>query len=109
MARSNTRNDFGCLVVDPDETVLDCNYGMQRTAGGSRSLRPETSDNYSLGVVLEPVEGLTITYDKWSIEKSDTIGLFGEENHIALDLLTTFECRYEQLFCGYNQSCSHSG
>jgi len=87
VARSNTRNDFGCLVVDPDETVLDCNYGMQRTAAGSKSLRPETSDNYSLGLVFEPVEGLTITYDKWSIEKSDTIGLFGEENHIALDLL----------------------
>ena len=87
VARSNTRNDFGCLVVDPDETVLDCSYGMQRTAAGSKSLRPETSDNYSLGLVFEPVEGLTITYDKWSIEKSDTIGLFGEENHIALDLL----------------------
>ena len=87
VARSNTRNDFGCLVVDTDETVLDCNYGMQRTAAGSKSLRPETSDNYSLGLVFEPVEGLTITYDKWSIEKSDTIGLFGEENHIALDLL----------------------
>lgn len=87
VARSNTRNDFGCLVVDPNETVLDCNYGMQRTAAGSKSLRPETSDNYSLGLVFEPVEGLTITYDKWSIEKSDTIGLFGEENHIALDLL----------------------
>ncbi|HAT58711.1 MAG TPA: TonB-dependent receptor, partial [Gammaproteobacteria bacterium] len=87
VARSNTRNDFGCLVVDPDETVLDCRYGMQRTAAGSKSLRPETSDNYSLGLVFEPVEGLTITYDKWSIEKSDTIGLFGEENHIALDLL----------------------
>lgn len=87
VARSNTRNDFGCLAVDPDETVLDCNYGMQRIAQGSKTLQPETSDNYSLGLVLEPVEGLTITYDKWSIEKSDTIGLFGEENHIALDLL----------------------
>ncbi|MDA0805802.1 MAG: hypothetical protein O3B02_07030 [Proteobacteria bacterium] len=60
---------------------------MQRTAAGSKSLRPETSDNCSIGFVFEPVEGLTITYDKWSIEKSDTIGLFGEENHIALDLL----------------------
>lgn len=87
VARSNTRNDFGCVIVDPDETVLDCRYGMQRTAQGSQALQPETSDNYSLGVVLEPVEGLTITYDKWSIEKTDTIGLFGEENHIALDVL----------------------
>ncbi len=87
VARTNTRNDFGCLAVDPNESVLDCNYAMQRIAQGSMTLQPETSDNYSLGFVLEPIEGLTITYDKWSIEKSNTIGLFGEENHIALDLL----------------------
>lgn len=87
VARSNTRDDYGCLALDPNEDVLDCSYGMQRTAQGSRLLQPETSDNYSFGVVLEPVDGLTITFDKWQIEKENTIGLFGEENHIALDLL----------------------
>lgn len=87
VARSNTTNDPSCLYVDPTESVLDCSYGVQRTAQGSALLQPETSDNTSLGIVLEPVEGLTITYDRWRIEKQNTIGLFGEENHIALDLL----------------------
>ncbi len=87
VARSNTRNDFACLTIDPNEDILDCSYGMQRTAQGSRLLEPETSDNQSYGVVIEPLEGLTLTYDVWKIEKDDTIGLFGEENHIALDLL----------------------
>ncbi len=87
VARSNTRSDFGCLFIDPEEDVLDCSYGIQRTAQGSRSLQPETSENTSFGLVFEPVDGLTITFDRWKIEKDDTIGLFGEENHIALDLL----------------------
>ena len=87
VARSNTRQDYSCLYLDPAEDVLDCSYGMQRLAKGSRLLRPEESTNTSFGIVLEPIDGLTITYDRWSIEKTDTIGLFGEENHVALDLL----------------------
>src|SRR6056300_1183217 len=87
VARSNTTNDPSCLFVDPTESVLDCSYGVQRTAQGSALLQPETSDNTSIGLVIEPIEGLTLTYDRWRIEKDNTIGLFGEENHIALDLL----------------------
>jgi iron complex outermembrane receptor protein len=87
VARSNTRDDFVCFHADPTEAVLDCRYGMQRLAGGSKNLVPEESTNTSFGVVLEPVENLTVTLDYWSIEKKNTIGLFGEENHTALDLL----------------------
>jgi outer membrane receptor protein involved in Fe transport len=48
---------------------------------------PEKSTNTSIGVVLDVNEHLTLTLDYWSIEKDDTIGLFGEDNHTALDLL----------------------
>lgn len=87
VARSNTRNDFGCLFLDPNEDTLDCSYGIQRTAQGSRALEPETSDNTNIGLVFTPIDNLTITIDRWEIEKENTIGLFGEENHVALDLL----------------------
>ncbi|MFK7886628.1 MAG: TonB-dependent receptor [Gammaproteobacteria bacterium] len=87
VARSNTIDDQACFLVDPNEDVLDCRYGVQRTAQGSRDLRPEESTNTSIGFAYEPLEGLTLTLDFWSIEKEDTIGLFGEENHIILDLL----------------------
>ncbi len=87
VARSNTRDDYACFLVDPDEATLDCRYGMQRTAQGSQQLQPEESDNYNIGLVLEPNNNLTLTFDLWEIEKENTIGLFGEENHIALDLL----------------------
>ncbi|MGB5511498.1 MAG: TonB-dependent receptor, partial [Woeseiaceae bacterium] len=89
VARSNTTNDYLYLFVDPDQTVteLDGIYGVQRTAGGSRDLVPEQSTNTSIGVVFDVNKHLTLTLDYWSIEKDDTIGLFGEDNHTALDLL----------------------
>ena len=37
--------------------------------------------------MFTPDDQLTVTLDYWSIEKEGTIGLFGEENHMALDLL----------------------
>jgi iron complex outermembrane recepter protein len=87
VARSNTRDDFVCFFADPNEVTLDCTYGMQRLAGGSKNLSPEESTNTNFGVVIEPLENLTFTLDFWKIEKENTIGLFGEENHTALDLL----------------------
>lgn len=87
VARSNTLDDYVCLFADPGETLLDCNYGIQRTAQGSSDLEPEESTNTNIGLVLTPLDNLTLTVDYWEIEKEDTIGLFGEENHIALELL----------------------
>ena len=91
VARSNTRDDFVCFFADPDEDTLDCRYSMQRLAAGSQSLVPEESTNTSFGIVVDPIENLTITLDFWEIEKDNTIGLFGEENHTALDLLFLLE------------------
>jgi len=91
VARSNTRDDYVCYYVDPEQDLLDCTYGMQRKAGGSANLVPEESTNINVGLVWEPLEGLTLTYDFWEIEKENTIGLFGEENHTALDLLIRLE------------------
>jgi len=91
VARSNTRDDFACFYADPAEDVLDCRYSMQRLAAGSDLLVPETSNNTNIGIVFEPLENLTFTLDFWEIDKEITIGLFGEENHTALDLLYRLE------------------
>jgi hypothetical protein len=69
----------------------DGRYSMQRRATGSKDLVSEESVNTSIGFVLEPIENLTITADYWTIEKEDTIGLFGEENHVLLDLIMRLE------------------
>ena len=97
VARSNTRDDFVCFNVDPAENSLDCRYSMQRLAAGSSELVPEESINTTIGIVVDPIENLTVTLDFWEIEKENTIGLFGEENHTALDLLLLAGVGHRQL------------
>jgi outer membrane receptor protein involved in Fe transport len=98
IARSNTRNDWVVFYavneggVPADNSFSgDGRYSMQRFATGSKSLVAEESVNTSIGIVVEPIENLTITADYWTIEKDDTIGLFGEENHVLLDLIMRLE------------------
>lgn len=94
VARTNTRDDWVCFYgvdqgsVPEDNDFSDCDYGMQRQATGSKDLQSEESLNTSIGFVLTPVDSLTLTADYWTIEKDDSIGLFGEENHILVDLVT---------------------
>ena len=97
ITRSNTRNDHLCHYAnskrvpansdDPVPEELTCRYSLQRTAVGSSELKPEKSQNLSFGLVYEPTDWLTLTADYWQINKEDTIGLFGEENHTLLDLV----------------------
>ena len=68
---------------------MDGNFTALRYAEGAVGLKPEESTNHSIGFVLTPtqIEGLTITVDAWSIEKENTIALFGRNNLSAADLL----------------------
>jgi outer membrane receptor protein involved in Fe transport len=96
VARNNTRNDYACIFAaenggDPDQDIIDCRNSIQRVAQGSENLAPEESTNTNVGLVFTPTDELTVTFDYWSIEKENTIGLFGEENHTLLDLLLRLE------------------
>jgi len=93
VARSNTVDDRVCQYVEQFDTngILDCSYSVQRAAGGSKDLVPEESENTSVGIVWDVTDNLSVTLDFWSIEKEMTIGLFGEENHTALELVNLLE------------------
>ncbi len=94
VARSNTVGDRVCQYAetfDPTGDILSCSYGVQRAAGGSKDLVAEESENTSLGIVWDVTDSLTLTIDWWSIEKEKTIGLFGESNHMAFELLNLLE------------------
>ena len=106
VVRTNTTRNYSCQYavdvweagLDPDDPDFDaaedelvCSGGVQRRASGSKDLKPEKSTNTSLGIVLEPAEGLMLTLDFWKIKKKDTIGLFGETNHSLLDSLLRIE------------------
>ena len=91
VVRTGTRNDYSRYRLQQANGIatsssnLDSRYSMQRQATGAENLRSEESDNTSVGFVLTPVDGLTITADYWTIEKEDTIGLFGRNNHTVYD------------------------
>ena len=95
VVRSGTRYDraaFQVNAVQSVENVIDSDsrYTIQRMATGAENLEAEESDNYSVGLVLSPVDDLIITVDTWSIEKDKTIGLFGRENQTVNDMLLRF-------------------
>ena len=96
VARTGTRDDMLMQYIStengqsvPTSGDIDGRYTVLRYAQGAEDLKPEESTNTSFGFVLTPtmVEGLTITVDTWSIEKENTIALFGRNNHIIADLL----------------------
>ncbi len=95
VVRSGTRYDraaFQVNAVQSVENVIDSDsrYTIQRMATGAENLEAEESDNYSVGLVLSPIDDLIITVDTWSIEKDKTIGLFGRENQTVNDMLLRF-------------------
>ncbi|MEL0244080.1 MAG: TonB-dependent receptor, partial [Gammaproteobacteria bacterium] len=65
----------GEYIGGNNDFALDDRYSIQSFRIGNPDLKPEESDNYSVGFVWTPeiIEGLTITYDEWSIEKENTI------------------------------------
>ena len=88
LARSVSVND-ALFEVAYGENQID--YSMQRVNEGNPNLKPENGDNESLGIVIEPINNLIITLDKWSIETEDTLGSFGMSNAILLDALIRLE------------------
>jgi len=93
VVRQNTREDLVCRYVVRDQGITtgdldtDCTPSVQRQASGSKSLTPEESTNTSVGIVWDATEDLTFTLDFWTIEKENSIGLFGTNNHSVYDLL----------------------
>jgi iron complex outermembrane recepter protein len=53
----------GCTAITPDSLT-----------GGNLNLGPETSDQYSVGVVLQPTSRISASFDFWSIAVDNTIG-----------------------------------
>jgi len=62
---------------------------VEVTTSGSAALKAETNESLSLGLrySLPSFSGLRTAIDFWQIEQSDVVGLFGVQNHVALDYL----------------------
>ncbi|GAA5059154.1 TonB-dependent receptor [Erythrobacter westpacificensis] len=92
--RSNTRDDFvQCFAQIQAGDITDfgdCSgQGTISLRTGTNELQPEDTESINLGVVFQPnfVPGLTLTADYWRVEQDGIVGVFGDENALALDLL----------------------
>lgn len=101
--RSNAREDsYFCEAGVRNgtfATFADCtgfSEGRTERRSVSDDIGPEEDINITYGFVFQPrdIEGplrffnpLTITVDRWEIERQDVVGVFGAENHISLDYL----------------------
>jgi outer membrane receptor protein involved in Fe transport len=111
--RSNTRSDWIRCEARTQLDVLDPNYlpafgstgsgtptcsstegiSVQSNRSGSETLEPETSENFTAGLVFEPsfiprrFGQFIITADYWSVEQEGVIGLLGDSNAITYDYL----------------------
>ncbi|WP_448210938.1 TonB-dependent receptor domain-containing protein [Colwellia sp. MEBiC06753] len=56
------------------------NSQIEGSFGGNADLKEESSDTYTVGLVIQPMEGLDMTIDYFSIEIEDAIASYGVNN-----------------------------
>ena len=84
VVRNNSLQDFLYTKANGEDGD---SYSIQRVAKGNDDLEAEEATNTNIGIVITPIDDLIITVDKWEIATENTVGLFGEVNHILLDTL----------------------
>ena len=62
----------------------DCNTQFNATLGGNTHLQPETSTTYTAGIVVSPVQDLSLSLDWFSIKLQNTI-IFGIDGQTILN------------------------
>jgi len=74
-AVQGTMNGPGCASGNYNAVFsqLNCNSQGLSTTGGNPNLKPETSENFDLGFVLEPMPNLDITADYYRINLRNEI------------------------------------
>ncbi len=99
VTRSNTRTDFvrceAQLRTNAITSFANCSQGFAISAqrAGNPDLKPETSNTWSGGIVLEPhfldstIGRVTFTADYWKVKQKGIVGIFGEGNALIADYL----------------------
>ncbi len=92
--RVNSRDDFVQCFAQIEKGIIasfdTCvGQGTVSLRTGTNVLKPEETESINLGAVLTPefLPGLTLTVDYWRVTQSGIVGVFGDANAIALDLL----------------------
>lgn len=87
-----------CATLSPTEAAANdfCGDGEQieRRSEGNPNLDPEESDQYSVGIVWDIVEGTSITLDYYDIQIDNQVQFLGAQDVVDLEvagLLNTFD------------------
>ena len=70
-----TAAQYGNIVASPANQY-------NQISGGNVNLDVEEADTITVGIVLDPIENLTVSVDYWNIEIENTIATVGAENII---------------------------
>ena len=89
-ARSGVTTNYGNGILDSPAGQFNF------LQGGTATLKPETADSYTLGLVFTPVKNLTGTVDWWMIKVKDAIS-----NIPPATLLN--KCIFDNLYCNLIQ------
>lgn len=80
VSQTNTadkQHDPECPVgIDPNGPL--CFNQFDAKTGGNRELKPEESTQYSFGVLLEPINSLSVGVDYFNIHRKDSIGTLSD-------------------------------
>jgi iron complex outermembrane receptor protein len=82
---TNTANTWDDPVLCPGGKAvaganpnLVCDQQQNIQQGGNKNLKPETSNTYSVGIVIEPTPAFTASVDLWQISLKDQINAIDE-------------------------------
>ena len=82
--KAGITSDALCLAdgvaADQIGVFEQANTQIEGSFGGNSELQEETSDTFTVGVVVQPMEGLDFTIDYFKIEIEDAISLYGVNN-----------------------------
>jgi iron complex outermembrane recepter protein len=102
---ANALTDPGCpanLLADGDARCVDTQLNVRNIA--SPNLKPETSTQWSTGIVFEPTTTMSFALDYWNIEKKDAIGSVTADAILAnpndLTLYNQFISRFHRSAAG---------
>lgn len=65
---------------------IQANSQIQGNFGGNPNLKEETSNTFTIGAIIQPLDGLDITVDYYDIEIEDAISVLGGSVSNVLDL-----------------------
>ena len=85
----------GLPSSDPNQALLlaradtvegnECAKGVFNTVRNNPNLKPEVTHSATVGFVLEPIKGTSLSLDYWRIERKDEIGLKSTDDLLAAE------------------------